>query len=103
MPEPAIYEVRATGVKLPAGRNRHRSGRRACYAIAGAGVLRQNANLSSRIRLMLAVQSRLKKYFGFRVCPNHLYKLAAVPPPREGRFAIVTDVGAGCDGRGWRS
>jgi hypothetical protein len=31
--------------------------------------------------------------------PNHFYKRRH-PVPHEGRFAIVTDVGTGCGGRG---
>ena len=47
---------------------------------------------------MRAVQSRLKKYSGFRTT-QIIFTTTAIPPPREGRFAIVTDVEAGCDGR----
>jgi hypothetical protein len=34
------------------------------------------------------------KIFPFQPDPNHLY-IPRVPPPFEGRFAIVTDVGGG--------
>ena len=50
MPEPAIYEVRAIGVKLPA-----------------PGGLRQNADLSRRINVILAVQSLREKFSAFPV------------------------------------
>jgi hypothetical protein len=38
------------------------------------------------------------KIYPFLPGPNHTYK-ARHPVPIEGRFAIVTDVGAGCGGR----
>jgi hypothetical protein len=38
------------------------------------------------------------KIFRFAIPPNHFY-IPAIPSHREGRFAIVTDVGAGCGGR----
>ena len=50
MPEPAIYEVRAIGVKLP-----------------GPGSLRQNAILLRRINVILAVQSLREKFSAFPV------------------------------------
>ena len=39
-----------------------------------------------------------EKIFGFSEDPNHRY-IHGVPSHTEGRFAIVTDVGAGCGGR----
>jgi hypothetical protein len=39
-----------------------------------------------------------EKIFWFSEDPNHLY-IRDVPSHTEGRFAIVTDVGAGCGGR----
>jgi hypothetical protein len=47
---------------------------------------------------MLAVQSCLKKYFASRF--PQIKSISTVSRPNQGRFAIVTDVGAGCDGRG---
>ena len=41
-----------------------------------------------------------QKIFRFRSDPNQNYK-PRHPVPHEGRFAIVTDVGTGCGGRGW--
>jgi hypothetical protein len=35
-----------------------------------------------------------EKRYPFRLYPNHLY-IPRIPPPFEGRFAIVTDVGGG--------
>ena len=35
----------------------------------------------------------------FAFCPNHIHKPRRPVPLNEGRFAIVTDVGAGCGGR----
>ncbi len=45
------------------------------------------------------VQPPLQKYFGFRT-PQITSRTLAIPSHTEGRFAIVTDVGAGCGGRG---
>ena len=42
------------------------------------------------------------KIFPFTFDPNHFYIYRHPGPDTEGRFAIVTDVGLGCDGRGWR-
>jgi len=41
----------------------------------------------------------LAKIFAFSFGANHLH-VSAIPSHTEGRFAIVTDVGTGCDGRG---
>ena len=41
------------------------------------------------------------KIFRFTFDPNHLH-IPAIPAHTKGRFAIVTNVGSGCDGRGWR-
>ena len=60
--------------------------------------LRDQRDLSNRIKLMLPVQPTSQKYF----C-SHLAQItslsAAIPAHTEGRFAIVTNVGLGCDGR----
>jgi len=41
----------------------------------------------------------LAKIFLFSFDPNHFY-ITRIPAHSEGRFAIVTDVGQGCGGRG---
>jgi hypothetical protein len=51
--------------------------------------LRQNAKFSWPFRLILAVQSSLKKYFALPV-GQIIFKSSPHPAPREGRFAIVT-------------
>ena len=61
--------------------------------------LRATANLSSRIKVIWVVQSPSQKYFPFSSDPNHFY-IPRHPGPLEGRFAIVTNVGQGCGGRG---
>jgi hypothetical protein len=49
------------------------------------------------LKLIWAVQPRDEKYL------TSVYQkfvvLFCIPPGQEGRFAIVTNVGAGCDGR----
>jgi hypothetical protein len=40
-----------------------------------------------------------EKIFPFALTPNHIH-ISRHPVPHEGRFAIVTDVGTGCGGRG---
>jgi hypothetical protein len=45
------------------------------------------------------VESLLQKYFGFHT-PQITSRTFRIPSHTEGRFAIVTDVGAGCGGRG---
>jgi hypothetical protein len=61
--------------------------------------LRAKSNFLNRIKLFLPVQSRSQKYSASRFT-QITFKTPAVPSHSEGRFAIVTDVGAGCDGRG---
>ena len=51
--------------------------------------------------LIWVVQSLLQKYFGSLLTQITSTSLA-IPAHTEGRFAIVTDVGQGCDGRGLR-
>ena len=46
----------------------------------------------------LHVQPPSQKYSGVLFNPNHFY-IHLIPPSQEGRFAIVTDVEAGCGGR----
>jgi hypothetical protein len=48
---------------------------------------------------MLPVQSPPAEIFPFALPPNHIH-IPAIPSHSEGRFAIVTDVGTGCGGRG---
>jgi hypothetical protein len=45
-----------------------------------------------------AVQSHPQKYFVSQFGRNSFID-SAIPFPQEGRFAVVTDVGAGCNGR----
>jgi len=45
------------------------------------------------------VESPLQKYFCFHT-PQITSRTFRIPSHTEGRFAIVTDVGAGCGGRG---
>jgi hypothetical protein len=47
---------------------------------------------------MLAVQSPLQKYSG-SLLTQITSTFLAIPAHTEGRFAIVTNVGLGCDGR----
>jgi len=56
--------------------------------------VRAQPNFLNRINLFLPVQSPSAKIFRFPFPPNHLYH-AHHPGPREGRIAIVTDVGCG--------
>jgi hypothetical protein len=53
--------------------------------------LRVKTNFSSRIKLILPVQSASKKYSASRLCKS----AAFLPPstPLQGRIAIVTDAG----------
>jgi hypothetical protein len=65
------------------------------------GVLRENADLLKRINVIWVVQSSLQKYFhSLQTRLTHIS--LAIPAHTEGRFAIVTDVRLGCDGRGQR-
>jgi hypothetical protein len=52
-----------------------------------------------RINVIPPVQSPLAKINPFALPPNHFHNFRH-PVPLEGRFAIVTDVGAGCGGHG---
>jgi hypothetical protein len=59
-----------------------------------AARLRQNAKIPSSLKLICPVQSLFKKDSVSR--PTQIKSiLVAVPPPHEGRFAIVTDVERG--------
>jgi hypothetical protein len=50
---------------------------------------------------VLPVQPFSQKYSGSLLTQITCISLA-IPVHTEGRFAIVTNVGLGCDGRGWR-
>jgi len=56
--------------------------------------VRAERKFLNRIKLMLPVQSCLKKYFCFRT-PQITSRTFRIPSHTEGRFAIVTDVGHG--------
>jgi hypothetical protein len=62
--------------------------------------LRAQRDLLNGINLMLLVQSPFEKIFPFPSDPNH-FTVVRIPAQTEGRFAIVTNVGRGCDGRRW--
>jgi hypothetical protein len=63
--------------------------------------LRAQSDLLNWINLFPPVQSPYAKIFRFTFQPNHFYRFA-IPAHTKGRFAIVTNVGLGCDGREWR-
>jgi hypothetical protein len=63
--------------------------------------LRDQRNLLNGINLIWVVQSFAQKYSGSLLTQITCISLA-IPAHTKGRFAIVTDVGSGCDGRGWR-
>jgi hypothetical protein len=48
--------------------------------------------------LQIPVHPLAKKYFASPFAKISIID-SAVPPRAEGRFAVVTNVGAGCDGR----
>ena len=53
------------------------------------------------INLIWVVQCPAQKYSGSLSTQITSISLA-IPAHTKGRFAIVTNVGSGCDGRGWR-
>jgi hypothetical protein len=59
--------------------------------------LRQKRELFNRIKLILAVQSYLKKFSAFPVGQITFTNLPR-PVPLEGRLAIVTNAGRDADG-----
>jgi hypothetical protein len=65
----------------------------------GSRRVRAEKKFCCGIKLICPVQSPLAEIFPFPFDPNHLL-YRGHPVPLEGRFAIVTDVGAGCGGRG---
>ena len=112
VPEPAIYEVLAMGVKLSADRNRRGPDERS--EIRGAARrlfpeissliratdrrLRQNADLSRRINVIWAVQSQLKKYSALSR-PQITSIFPPVPSLKRDASRSSRTLGAGCDGR----
>jgi hypothetical protein len=94
---PTNHAVRASDLRSAGHR---------CQAVrtglrGSAGVLRENAVLLKRINVIWVVQSPSQKYS--RSLPTQITCISlAIPAHTEGRFAIVTDVGLGCDGRGRR-
>jgi len=99
VPEPAIYEVRAIGVKLSARQNRQR-GAPGPDNLSRSPRFHQNADLLKRIRLMLPVQSPQLKIFRFAINPNQIHICAVLS--HRGAARDRHGRGAGCDGRGWR-
>ena len=60
--------------------------------------LRVQHDLSNWINVMLPVQSPSQKYSG-SLLTQITFTTLAIPAHTRGRFAIVTNVGLGCDGR----
>ncbi len=56
-------------------------------------------DLPDGLRVRNRVQPSLEKYFAFSETQISI-TTRVIPCPQEGRIAIVTDVGAGCGGRG---
>jgi hypothetical protein len=75
----------------------------ALYSVAAARALLDLAqgNLLKWINLIWAVQCPSQKYSGSLLTQITSIS-AAIPTHTKGRFAIVTNVGPGCDGREWR-
>jgi hypothetical protein len=67
----------------------------------GDGSRPDQIDLLNAINLIWVVQSPLRKYSGSLLTQITSTTLA-IPAQYKGRFAIVTDVGSGCDGREWR-
>jgi hypothetical protein len=61
--------------------------------------MRAEANFSRLFNVMLPVQSPAQKINRLALTPNQHYNLR-YPGPRRGALTIVTNVGAGCGGRG---
>jgi hypothetical protein len=61
--------------------------------------MREKTNFLRPFSVMLPVQSPAQKINRFALAPNQHYNLR-YPGPRRGALAIVTNVGAGCGGRG---
>ena len=94
--ERAIYEARATGVKLFAPNwPSETDGIADILAPPGFSAtdrFRANAILLRRINVIWVVQSPFAKIFPFPFGPNHLHISRRLVPLR-GRLAIVTDAG----------
>jgi hypothetical protein len=71
----------------------------ATVAKTASGAMRAKTNLSNQIKLMLISPVPRAKINRFALAPNQHYNLR-YPGPRRGALAIVTNVGAGCGGRG---
>jgi hypothetical protein len=70
-----------------------------CPGASGASrILAYLTDVPDRVFRLFGVQSQLQKYIPSRL-PQIKSITRAVPSHTEGRFAIVTDVGTGCDGR----
>jgi hypothetical protein len=65
------------------------------------GSIVAKTNLFKQFNLIWVVQSHSQKYSGSLLTQITSISLP-IPAHTKGRFAIVTDVGLGCDGRGWR-
>ena len=63
--------------------------------------VRAERDLSKQFNLIWFVQSFSQKYSGSLLTQITSTSLA-IPAHTKGRFAIVTNVRSGCDGRGWR-
>ena len=59
--------------------------------------VREKTNFLKQINLICPVQSYSEKFFASP--QTQIKSIFRHPAPKEGRFAIVTDVGAGCGGR----
>jgi hypothetical protein len=104
--ERAIYEVRATGVKLSTLNCPGETAFNGGYGASRIGFgyrrrLRESAVLLKRINVIWVVQSSIKKYSRSLLTQITCISFA-IPAHTERRFAIVTNVGQGCGGRGRR-
>jgi hypothetical protein len=68
--------------------------KRSLFAVTG------KANLLKQFKLIWVVQSYLQKY-SRSLLTQITSTTLVIPAQYKGRFAIVTNVGLGCDGRGW--
>ena len=98
-----MYEVRATGVKLSTLNCPGETAFNGGYGASRIGFgyrrrLRESAVLLKRINVIWVVQSSIKKYSRSLLTQITSTSFAS-RPTHKGRFAIVTNVGLGCDGR----
>jgi hypothetical protein len=91
VPEPAIYEVRAYGVKLSARRNRRRWGPGRVTPSPDRGFARKRCFVEAD-QCDLPRPVLFPKIYPFPLHPNQIY-IDRRPVPQEGRLAIVTDAG----------